>query len=217
MTDHPAAVEAYPLSWPVGRPRTKIRRRAAFHNIAGGADEYRQRRPVTLYVGLTRLREELRLVGATNVVVSTNVPSRRDGLPYSGTREPDDPGVAVYFHLKTGVHCLACDKWDKVADNLVAVAKHVQAVRGQARWGVGDLAQAFAGHRALPPVGAPRPWWEALGFSKPPDEAESAQRKYKALISQYHPDRGGSHDRAAELNAAWQEAMRYYGETRSAS
>ncbi len=42
---------------------------------------------------------ELRRFGAKDVVLSTSVPLRLDGLPLAAARQPDDPGVAVYFSL----------------------------------------------------------------------------------------------------------------------
>jgi hypothetical protein len=52
-----------------------------------------------LSVARTRnqLLEELRLLGASDVVLSSNVPTRSDGLLQSDPRRLDDPGIAVYF------------------------------------------------------------------------------------------------------------------------
>ena len=41
---------------------------------------------------------ELKRLNATNIVISSNVETRQDGLPYARSKEPDDPGVA-----RTGV------------------------------------------------------------------------------------------------------------------
>jgi hypothetical protein len=157
-------------------------------------------------------QDELRRLGASGVVITTNVPTRQDGLPYSSAREPDDPGVAVYFRLSGAVHCLACDRWDRVADNLAAVAHHVAAMRGQSRWGVGSVEQAFAGYRALPAAAAKRPWWELLGFSQLPARLEIARDAWREWIFKAHPDRGGTANQAAEINAAMAEAERYFTE-----
>src|SRR5512137_467519 len=98
-------IEAYPLSWPVGRPRTKHPSRARFgRRVDNGT--WTRRADLTLYQGVVMVREEMERLGATDVVISTNVPTRKDGLPYSGAREPDDHGAAVYFRLAGSVHCL---------------------------------------------------------------------------------------------------------------
>lgn len=92
------------------------------------------------------------LPGAKNAVVSTNVALRRDGLPLASAKRVDDPGVAVYFLYKGKQTCFACDRWDKVEDNIYAVAKTIDAMRGIARWGTGDMLDAaFNGFTALPP------------------------------------------------------------------
>ncbi len=51
-------------------------------------------------------------------------------------RKPDDRGVAVYFtHLRRSM-CFTCDKWDQVEDNLYAIVKTIETLRGIERWGV---------------------------------------------------------------------------------
>ncbi len=162
------------------------------------------------------VREELKRLGAADVVISTNVKTRLDGLPYSGAREPDEHGVAVYFRLADRVHCLACDRWDRVPDNLSAVAHHVEAVRGQSRWGVGDIAQAFAGYCALPAMDAKKTWWALLGFREPPGALDAVRTKWRERIAEAHPDRGGNANQAAEINAAMSEAELFYAAGASA-
>ena len=75
----------------------------------------------------SRLIRECRLLGAANVIVSTNVAVRRDGLPYARQRTPEDPGAAVYFKLESVPEglVLACDRWLRVEDNIAAVAAHI--------------------------------------------------------------------------------------------
>lgn len=208
-----ALMPATPLTWPVGRPRTRERKRARFGTRTQSDGGYRQSREMTIAGGMNRLRDELDLLGAEDTVVTTNLPVRKDGLPLSSAREPSDPGVSVYFRLEGNAHCLACDRWDRVADNLAAVAAHIFAIRGQSRWGVGDLAQAFAGYRALPAMDAIKPWWERLGCKEPPATAAEAKAKWLTLAAKYHPDKGGCQDQAADINSAWRDAERYYERT----
>ena len=70
------------------------------------------------------------MLGAQRIVISTNAELRQDGFPYSNRRAPEDVGVAVYFTLEGRPYVLPCDKWERVADNLAAIAKHVEAKRG---------------------------------------------------------------------------------------
>lgn len=161
----------------------------------------------TLYKARSSLQHELRLLGATGVVLSSNIPLRLDGLPYSNVTEPRDHGVAVYFRVKGEPRVLACDRWDKVAHNFVALARHVEAIRGQLRWGVGSLEQAFVGYKALPAMGATRPWWEILGVSEGASlgQIDDARRE---LLRKHHPDVGGNANQAAEINAAHADGRR---------
>jgi hypothetical protein len=128
--------------------------------------------------------------------------------PY--TTEPRDTGVAVYFTRKGSSHCMPCDKWDRVADNMAAVASHLMAIHGMSRWGVGDMDQAFAGYKALPAMGEVKPWWNTLGFKVPPVGLVEVQGHYLERIAKAHPDVGGDASQATEINAAMQEAKVYY-------
>ena len=149
---------------------------------------------------------ELQRLGAREpVVVSTNLRTRLDGLPASNQVEPSDPGAAVYFMLDARETCIAIDRFDRVADNLRAVAKTIEAMRGIERWGGASLvAAAFTGFQALPAPGetsAP-PWWVVLGVAEDAsvDEINAAGR---AAAGKLHPDKGGDATRFAAAVDAW--------------
>lgn len=194
-------LEAYPLTWPERQARTPShrRRRGKFQmGLAQARDE---------------LLGELGRIGARNVVISTNVPVRRDGLPYADAREPEDPGVAVYFERRRGgaewvSFVIACDTYDKVKFNIRAVGATIEALRAIERHGSTEmLEQAFTGFAALPPAwpnGAP--WWDVLGL--PPGASEEQIRAaHRELAMVHHPDRGGDATRMAEINAARDAAL----------
>lgn len=187
---------SWPLTWPAGWPRARYRQRAPFKHGNGAR----------LSVGdalRRRLLPELERLGARSIVVSLNV---RPHL-YDQLGDVADPGVAAYFDLPAGGRVvLACDKWDRAGDNVAAIAAHVEALRGQERWGVGSVAQAFAGYKALAAVGATKPWWEVLGLSREAT-ADMISARRRLLLEQHHPDKGGNPNTAAEVNAAYQEAM----------
>jgi hypothetical protein len=205
--------EAYPLAWPPGVPRTPShqRTRARFGSQGQAAGfAFSQRKAITLAAARDRLLAELDRLGATSAVLSTNLELRLDGLPRSGQRAPDDPGVAVYFHIDGVPHCLPCDRWDRVEDNVAAVAKHIEATRGQLRWGVGDVRAAFAGFRALPAKGetstAVGAWWQVLQVAADAP-LEVAKAAYRALAGKHHPDAGGDAGAMATINRAWEQAQ----------
>lgn len=190
--------EAYPLSWPAGRGRCSRRQNARFvTTFARARDE---------------LLDELRRLGATSTVLSTNIPLRRDGLPYAGQANPDDPGVAVYFTRKGKPMCFCCDRWRKVQDNLLAIVKTIEAIRGIERWGTGEAVEAaFAGFEALPPPKPKaRPWWEVLDL---PAHASTndVQYRYALLARVHHPDRGGDHATMTAINNAFDEFKKERG------
>jgi len=185
-------IEAYPLYWPENWSRT--------------APHHRQRSRFNTSMGMARdgLLYEARLLSGRNIVLSTNVPVRRDGLPYASAREPDDPGVAVYFDLNGEQRCIPCDKWDLVRDNLRAVEKTIGALRGLDRWGAKEMVDAaFRGFAALPPPGGH--WTEVLGVAHDatPDQIKSSYREKAKVL---HPDAGGSVDQFQALQDAFKRA-----------
>lgn len=111
----PTGVEAYPLAWPQGWPRTRHPQSARFDASFTAARD-----------GLFR---EIKLLGGTYVVLSSNLSLRRDGIPLAGQRQPTDKGVAVYFMRRGKQMAFSCDRWDKIEDNTRAVAKTIEAVR----------------------------------------------------------------------------------------
>ena len=103
---------------------------------------------------------------------------------------------------------MPCDKWSRGEDNIAAVAKHVEAIRGMTRWGVGDVMAAFAGYKALPPATAlEASWWEVLKIESTATR-EEIEAAWKAMAAEHHPDSGGTHDRMAEINSARDRARR---------
>ncbi|MBD2458419.1 J domain-containing protein [Nostoc sp. FACHB-87] len=135
-------------------------------------------------------------------------PERQDGLPYARPKEPDDPGVAVYFSIKDKNYSLCCDRWLKVRHNLRAIGLHIAAMRGMERWGVGSVEQAFAGYQALPPS-LEKKWWDVLGVDVRATDNE-VRAAYIKLVRQYHPDSGTSpnNDKMTEINAAYEQAKK---------
>jgi hypothetical protein len=110
-----------------------------------------------------------------------------------------DTGVAVYFTRKSREQAIACDEWDSIGDNLQAVAKTIEALRGIDRWGTGEMVDAaFQGFTAIPAsasagiqVRPKRRWYEVLGVS-PDAPREVIEAAGKAMQRKTHPDAGGS-------------------------
>lgn len=200
--------EAYPLMWPEHQPRTQpgSRRHAKFEMDFGRARD--------------ELVRELKLLSAQDIVISSNVPLRRDGLPLADAREPVDPGVAVYFDrhrtirragtwetLKTPF-VIACDTYSRVKWNLRAVGATVEALRAIERHGsTSMLEQAFTGFAALPAhVTADPPWWETLGVSADATPAQ-VRARFHELAQRHHPDHGGEANVMAQINRAVDAAL----------
>ena len=186
---------AYPLQWPATWPRIAAHQRRA--------DSFK----VTFAVAREDLLHELRLLGAGNVVLSSNIPLRNDGLPYAKFQRPEDPGVAVYFTCKGARLCVPCDAWMEPRANMRAIGLALGAIRGLERWGAGGMVNAaFAGFAALPePESGEDPWWAVFGL-EPTAPRSLVDEAYRRLAKFFHPDVGGENEDFLRLQRAYEQA-----------
>jgi hypothetical protein len=170
----------------MGRPRARFPEESRFRTTLGAA--------------IRDVQGEVLSLGGHGLIISSNLPLRRDGMPYANASQPQDRGVAVYFTYKKRPMCFACDRWKKVEDNMQAIAKTIDALRGIERWGSGEMVeQAFTGFTALP---APEQPWQTLGLDTSRPTKEQIDSAHRRLASQHHPDKGGDADQMARINAA---------------
>ena len=135
------------LQWPDNWPRSTTRKHAPFDGDRSLSRSVRE-----LHAQVSRI---------------TGVDKRSIVITCGDARDPD-PGAAVYFASRSaGPVVLACDRWDRTAHNVWALAKHVEAVRGCERWGVGTARQAWAGFTALPPSPDAQPGTVGGGYTPP--------------------------------------------------
>lgn len=181
---------AFPLSWPHAFPRAKYREDGRFKTGLPAAIE--------------NVHGSLKLFAADSgkkldgLVISSNVSL--------GAHAPSDPGVAVWLVWDGLQVCIPVDRYRSVASNLQAIHHIIEARRVELRHGTLALVRAtFQGFLALP-APAVKHWTAVL--SLPLDaKREDVKAAYRRLASLHHPDRGGSADKMAELNAAHERAM----------
>ena len=214
------SINAYPLCWPEGWPRTSADARTSARfsrgeKQYGGNTSWTRMRQLTVTDGVQRVLEELVRFGVDrqDIVISTNVRTRLDGLPRSGERDPDDSGAAVYWIDRDARNrVMAIDRYDRVADNLAAIAATLDALRAIERHGGGQiLERAFTGFTALPNPNAPEDWRQVLGVPGCQSLA-AANEAYKRLRSKHHPDNGGQADMFYKINRAIAEAEKEFGQ-----
>jgi hypothetical protein len=215
--------EAYPFAWPEGWPRTpshqrkdgaRFRAGSAYVDDAAspGGRKYVGTKLVTFDAARRLLADELERLAATDIVLSTNVPLRMDGLPRADAARLrlDDPGVAVYFQLKRKPMVMAQDAFDSIAANMRSLGLAIEAMRQLERHGGGKMMErAFAGFVAIAPPDWKKPWREVFGVK--PDWRGDIQSLYREKAKLRHPDSGGSDTLMAELNVAYQEAKQALG------
>lgn len=198
--------QAFPLQWPQGWPRTAPEYREEGRYRFKRSTRERGAMFWSMSEATSALFEEIRLLGGTGPILSSNVALRLDGLPRSGQRTPDDPGVAVYFTFDGEQVAMGRDAFMRPEENIRSLTLAIQGLRQMERHGGGTmLKRAFEGFTALPPPGATsepaeKAWWVVLGVEPGATEAE-IHTAYKARAR----EAGGA---SVELNAARDEAMK---------
>lgn len=184
------SVSRFPLEWPAGWKRTPAHGRTwgkfSTNRVSDGH--------LTVAISTDRLQRELDRLGARNVTLSTNVSLRLDGRPRSDD-EPNDPGAAIYFSFRGRATVLACDRYRRVADNIAAIAAHIDALRRIERYGVGTIEQALAGYKALPADTA-ADWRNVFGLNGTAT-LDAVDTAFKRLARERHPD--VTHDDGAAM------------------
>ena len=185
-------INAYPLCWPPGFPRTQRRIGGAFKTSLSGA--------------LSNVRKS---VGA----FATDSGKKIDGMVISsncslGDERPSDPGVAVWFTWDGIQVCIPVDRYEKVEANLQAIHHILEARRTELRHGGLAIVRAtFTGFKALPaPAGRSRGWREVLGFESETPRPELLRERYLSRRSAFHPDKGGTTEEFNAVQVAYEQA-----------
>lgn len=203
LMNQSAIIEAYPLTWPIGYKRTDKHRRK---------DSRFQQTPEAAQ---TFLRTEVSRLPGKNLIVSTNIPLRKDGYLYADMMKSkiDDPGAAIYFEYKAKQISMCCDQYERPWENIYALGKGIESLRGMDRWGVSDfLERAFTGFAALPEVITlnQKSIWQILGLNEKPGSAIIVHQAYKQQSKKVHPDTGGSVEAFHELQVAYEQALSHF-------
>lgn len=200
--------KSYPLSWPEGWKRTTTRQHAQFNKTreprydGQGQQIYAGKTRLSVADAVKRVLGELGRMGVKDddIIISTNVPLRLDGMPRSD-QEPRDPGAAVYWQKKgwPTMRTMAIDQYWRVADNLAAIAATLEAMRAIERHGGATiLERAFLGFAALPEK-ASQPWREVLGVTLATPTLQHIEERFRTLAQVHHPDKGGDRNRFEQI------------------
>lgn len=186
-------VTEFPLCWPDTKQRSAER---------GRPQDWRQSKR-TLARGHAEILRQLRLWGVSHYVVSMAPAYRRAG---------GDPGVALWW-LNDSVkpsrlQVLACDQYQLQEENLWAIGKTLDALRGIDRWGAYSLEQAQAGMKALPaPEGsATLDWRQVLGAVPAGLVGDDAIAIINARFRKLSAERHGDDAEQRRLNLAVEAA-----------
>lgn len=189
-------IDVFPLAWPLGYPRHE-------------GNKITSRFKATVDNARKGVFREIKLLKGKDVIISTNIPLRRDGNFYASLKPvSDDLGVAVYFTFKNEQKVVCCDAYKTIVENIRAIEKSINAIRGLENWKCSDiLNQAFSGFKALP-ENIMRNCWSILGIQKTAD-LTAVRNAYTTLAKKHHPDvAGGNHEKFIEIKKAYMQAAK---------
>lgn len=144
---------------------------------------------------LDLLFREARMLDATRLVLQLDLQAqdiRRDGLPKTNARYGTNPGVIVSFDSRFGPLRYATDTYADWKSNLRAIALGLEALRAVDRYGVSKRGEQYRG-------------WAQIESGAPSASRGAALVKLHGGIKEAmfatHPDRGGSADDFADVQA----------------
>lgn len=204
-----------PLCWPAWFPRTPDQKRKHGHFGTKNRERY-GKSSITLHQATGRVKAQLSAFTRTghsyradpdDVIISTDLELRLDGMPRSGQKAPRDPGVAVYFKLDGKDRVIPCDMYLRIEDNMAAIAATLEALRTIERHGSQMFEAAFTGFDALPSPDhlLGRSWRDVLDYYG--NSLAECEMSYMILRKFAHPDHGGTNERFHELQTAWAQAQ----------
>jgi len=204
MTVHFKSLKA----WPPEQPATPVGRRKPGLFTA----DYLAR--------LNLLESEMTAVSAKDAILTAFIPKnqiRADGWPLSSAKAAG-PGLILSFTSNGQPREFAADHYDDWKDNLYAVAKTLEALRGINRWGGASSGKQYAGFSpVLAPDAQPMPASFASSQSAAVFLADHAEgwsagqilnnslvlkSAYNAASIKLHPDTGGTHEGFVQLQQA---------------
>lgn len=195
----------YPLDWPFGYSRTTK------------ADITWSRFDQTMDKEQQALKIEINRLKADDLIISTNIRVYKNSENFYAqdlNKSLEDNGVAIYFKYKGKDIAMCCDKYNKIWENMYALAKGIEALRGMERWGVSDfIEKAFTGFQAIAEKSEmfSRSIWEILGLNEKPESTVIIHQCYKKMTKECHPDMpNGSSEKWHELQNAYNSALSHF-------
>lgn len=175
-----------PLVW--SDPSTPPHRRRSKHTFKAG----------WLFT-LDLLDRELAYLKAEHVVIEADFREqdiRLDGMPRSGARTPEHPGIRIGFDSKHGPLIYATDSCAFWQHNVRSIALGLEALRAVDRYGVTKRGEQYTGWKAI---------GEAAASKTSVQEAQALLDAYggeKEALFRAHPDHGGDPDQLQRVQQA---------------
>ena len=167
------------------------------------------------------LKRELRMVSATNVVLQAGYEPgqlRNDGWP-KATSNPSHPAVIMSFDAKGRALSFPCSQYDRLWDNIRAIALSLKALRAVDRYGVTQRAEQYQGWAQLeaPNAAALNEDLAAAFFfgeacrhypvgvtsiDQLLHSSDDFEQIYRMLAKRLHPDVGGDREKWDRMQSA---------------
>ena len=188
------------VNWPNWKEHTKSRRSGQFES---GDIAKSVKRIVDEVNKFSRYASRTK---ALEISVWTNK-TNKDGSFSGGYDNGQAPEVVVKFDLDGTDYVIPCDVFTYASQNLCAIAKTIEGLRANERYGVMTMKQMMAGVAELPRVSsaARKAWWEVFDIVRNSSKTH-IEARYRELAKFRHPNAGGTDQEWHELQEAYEIA-----------
>lgn len=156
---------------------------------------WKYKKEITIYKAVQLLTEELSRMGAKSITITSNLKLKKDGQPVSNQREPDDKGVAAIFIRGDKTFTVAIDRYSRIADNIKAISRTINAYRQIERDGGPEVFESamYGFTRGLPAPGETtnsvgRDPWAIMGLDRISLDEKVLKSRWRELSKKYHTD-----------------------------
>lgn len=143
---------SHPLKWPKGQRKTpkSMRIKGQFGGRVGAKGQGKGAKgalaPISLQNAEKALRVAIAGLNGYSATITTNMPVVRNEIRWDD-KVNDGHSISVLFFVDDVEYLVACNKYDRLADNIAGVADYLALAKRMVSLGAGSTAKVLKGFR----------------------------------------------------------------------